>query len=183
MEDSTGSKVFTSPKGWEPRSVCLRWLITVFIHSCHCYASIFITVLSRSKHDIRQSFASRKWEQWITLNIVADCMGSFRHYFKRNVHHSCIYAATLFQCQIYIPSLISGANSKKYKADTVEPSFLLRTLGGSIESVFIYLARQAQKGRGRGRNGKGKGGTPRQNALRMSTKFNIRSTFYFRSRI
>ena len=123
MEDSTGSKVFTSPKGWEPRSVCLRWLITVFMHSCHCYASIFITVLSRSKHDIWQSFCSTKWEQWITLNIVADCMGSFRHYFKRNVHHSCIYAATLFQCQIYIPSLISGANSKKYKVDTVEPSY------------------------------------------------------------
>ena len=82
----------------------------------------FITVLSRSKHDIWQSFSSRKWEQWITLNIVADCMGSFRHYFKRNARHSCIYA-TLFQSQINIPSLISGANSKEYKVDTVEPSY------------------------------------------------------------
>ena len=64
-----------------------------------------------------------------TLNyIVADCMGSFRHYFKRKTHHICIYA-TLFQSQIYIPSLISGANSKKYKVDAVEPSYYGRYKG------------------------------------------------------
>ena len=27
---------------------------------------------TRWKHDSQQSFASRKWEQWTTLNIVAD---------------------------------------------------------------------------------------------------------------
>ena len=55
-------------------------------------------------------------------------MGSFRHYFNRNTHHICIYA-TLFQRQIYIPSLISGANSKKYKVDAVEPSYYGRYKG------------------------------------------------------
>ena len=65
-------------------------------------------------------------------------MGSFRHYFKRNTHHICIYA-TLFQTQIYIPSLISGANSKKYKVDVVEPSYYGRCKGvvGGLESVLI----------------------------------------------
>ena len=65
-------------------------------------------------------------------------MGSFRHYFKRNTHHSCIYA-TLFQSQIYIPCLISGANSKKYKADIVEPSYYGRCtgVGEGLESVLI----------------------------------------------
>ena len=65
-------------------------------------------------------------------------MGSFRHYFKRNNHHSCIYA-TLFQSQIYIPCLISGANSKKYEADIVEPSYYGRCtgVGGGLESVLI----------------------------------------------
>ena len=65
-------------------------------------------------------------------------MGSFRHYLKRNTHHSCIYA-TLFQSQIYIPCLISGANSKKYKADIVEPSYYGRCtgVGGGLESVLI----------------------------------------------
>ena len=65
-------------------------------------------------------------------------MGSFGHYFKRNTHHSCIHA-TLFQSQIYIPRLISGANSKKYKADTVEPSYYGRCkgFGGELESVLI----------------------------------------------
>ena len=55
-------------------------------------------------------------------------MGSFRHYFKRNTHHICI-CATLFQSKIYIPSLISGANSKKYKVDAVEPSYYGRYKG------------------------------------------------------
>ena len=126
------------------------------MHSCHGYASIFIAVLSRSKHDIRQSFASRKWEQWITLNIVADCMGSFLHYFKRNAHHGCLYA-TLFQCQIYIPSLVSGANSKQYEVDTVEPSYYGRQ--GGAQKVSLYTLRGGcKKERGRGRKGKGKGG-------------------------
>ena len=64
-------------------------------------------------------------------------MGSFGHYFKRNNHHSCIYA-TLFQSQIYIPCLISGANSKKYKAGIVEPSYYGRCtgVGGGLESVL-----------------------------------------------
>ena len=55
-------------------------------------------------------------------------MESFRHNFKRNTHHICIYA-TLFQSQIYIPSLISGANSKKDKVGTVEPSYYGRCKG------------------------------------------------------
>ena len=65
-------------------------------------------------------------------------MGSFRHYFKRNTHHSCIYA-TLFQSQIYIPCLISGADSKKYKADTVEPSYYGRCKGvvGGLKIVVV----------------------------------------------
>ena len=65
-------------------------------------------------------------------------MGSFRHYFKRNTHHSCIYA-TLFQSQIYIPCLISGADSKKCTADTVEPSYYGRCKGvvGGLEIVLI----------------------------------------------
>ena len=54
-----------------------------------------------------------------SLTKLWDCMGSFRHYFKRNTHHICIY----------IPSLISGANSKKYKIDAVEPSYYGRYKG------------------------------------------------------
>ena len=63
-------------------------------------------------------------------------MGSFRHYFKRNNHHSCIYA-TLFRSQIYIPCLISGANSKKYKADIVEPSYYGRCIIKKISLVIL----------------------------------------------
>ena len=63
-------------------------------------------------------------------------MGSFRHYFKRNTHHICIYA-TFFQSQIYIPSLISKKSkkeSKKYKVDAVEPSYYgcYKGVGGGL---------------------------------------------------
>ena len=103
---------------------CLRRFITFFMHSCHCsikYASILVTVLDPSVIS-DNLLLLENGNSGYNFKHGSRLLGSFR-VTLRETPTIAVFTRLFSKTKFNIPSLISGANSKKYKEDTVEPYF------------------------------------------------------------